>query len=63
MGRQYVPDNTTFALPDYNDLGVGITYNFKGVDLKLQYIDTNLNETGCTYGCAAKAVFTLSKSF
>lgn len=64
FARQYVDDNTKFGLPDYNTWGVGLGYNLKGFDLKLQYIDTNISDAKCPSGwCDERAVFSVIKPF
>lgn len=63
VGRQYVQDNATFGNPDYTDWSVGLGYNIKGLDVHVQYVDTDLSKTDCADGCDAKAIVTVSKSF
>ncbi len=64
LGKQWIEDNNTFLLPDYMDWSLGIAYALpKQFEVKLQYVDTNLDEKDCADGCDAKAVATLSKSF
>lgn len=63
VGRQNVQDNTAFANPDYTDWSIGLGYTIEGLDIKVQYIDTDIDKADCADGCDAKAIFSISKSF
>ncbi len=63
IGRQTVKNNTGFIYPDYNDWAVGANFSFKGFDMTVQYVDTNLSETQCPDGCDGKVLFSVSRSF
>jgi uncharacterized protein (TIGR02001 family) len=64
VGHQSVSDNSNFGVPDYYDWSVGAGYSIAGVNLLLQYVDSNLSRSDCFGGsdlCDARAVFTISK--
>lgn len=64
VGHQSVGDNSSFGVPDYYDWSVGAGYSIAGVNLLLQYVDSNLSNSDCFGGsdlCDARAVFTISK--
>lgn len=64
VGHQSVGDNSTFGVPDYYDWSVGAGYSIAGVNLSLQYVDSNITKSECFGGsdlCDARAVFTISK--
>ncbi len=63
IGRQTVDDNAVFLYPDYNDWAAGVNFSFKGFDMTVQYVDTNLETHQCADGCDGKVLFTLSRSF
>lgn len=64
VGYQNIEDNAAFGTPDYTDWGAGLAYNWKGFDLSLSYIDTDLSEPSeCADGCDAKVIFGISRSF
>jgi len=63
VGRQSIDDNTAFGVPDYTDWSLGLGYNYKGFDLSVAYIDTDLNSTECADGCDSKVIFGVSRSF
>ena len=64
IGRQTIDDNAAFGVPDYTDWSLGLSYEFQGFDLSLQYLDTNLDEPGeCADGCGERVIFGVSKSF
>ncbi len=64
VGYQEIDDNDAFGVPDYTDWSVGLGYNFKGFDLSVQYIDTDLDEPEeCADGCDSRVIFGVSKSF
>lgn len=62
-GRQWIDDEAAYGVPDYTDWKAGITTSFKGIDIELAYIDTDLSDRECADGCDARAVLTLSKTF
>lgn len=62
VGHQSVDDNAAFLFPDYNDWSVGVGYSFKGLGLKLSYIDTDMDRGECADGCEARVVFSVSKA-
>lgn len=62
-GRQWIDDETAYGVPDYTDWKAGIATSFKGIDVELAYIDTDLSDRECADGCDARAVLTLSKTF
>jgi len=61
-GHQEINDEVGFGVPDYNTWGVGIAYNIEGVDVGVNYIDTDINKTDCADGCDARVIFSVSKS-
>ncbi|MFO1163483.1 MAG: TorF family putative porin [Reyranellaceae bacterium] len=67
IGNQYVERFANYGIPwnNYWDWQVGFTVNVYGVDLTIAYVDTNIDVEQCgnTYNCAARAIFTISKSF
>ncbi|MFP6637980.1 MAG: TorF family putative porin [Nitrospinaceae bacterium] len=66
VGRQLVEKNTTYGSPDYTDWSAGLSYTLMGLDLSLQYLDTNIGSTynGSTQvGKDNTAIFGVSKSF
>jgi uncharacterized protein (TIGR02001 family) len=63
IGYQTINDNTAAGVPDYTDWALGVGYTISGVNLKLEYIDTNLSKSDIADGAEARTVFTVSKSF
>ncbi|MCB1784067.1 MAG: TorF family putative porin [Alphaproteobacteria bacterium] len=64
VGRQIIEQNAAFGTPDYTDWGLGVAYTWKGIDMNLSYIDTDLKEPSeCADGCDAKVIFGISHSF
>ncbi len=63
LGRQTVQDNAGFLFPDYNDWAVGANFSFKGFDMIVQYVDTNINKNQCPDGCDGKVLFSIARSF
>ncbi len=63
IGWQEIEHNTVFGVPDYMDWSVGLGYSFKGFDLSLSYIDTDLSKSECADGCDSKIIFGISRSF
>ncbi len=59
----YIDDRLAFGVPSYAQWGIGITRPFYGVDVGLEYQDTNLTRNECADGCDAVVLFSLSKSF
>jgi uncharacterized protein (TIGR02001 family) len=56
-------DNNVRALNnDYSDWGVAVATNVLGLDLKLEYVATDLPKTQCVSSCD-RVVFTVSKTF
>lgn len=41
----------------------GITYDWRGFQLGLQYVDTNLSTTKCADGCDAKGIASVTYAF
>ena len=62
-GWQSVEDNAKFGFKNYGDWAAGLTYNFKGVDLSVEYDDNSISKSECADGCDPKAVFTITKTF
>ena len=64
LGYQDIDDEVAFGVQDYMDWSVGLGYSFKGFDLSLSYVDTDLDEPSeCADGCDAKVIFGISRSF
>lgn len=64
VGHQDIDDEVAFGVDDYTDWSVGLGYNFKGFDLSLTYLDTNLDEPSeCADGCEERVMFSISRSF
>lgn len=63
VGRQYIDDEIRFGLPDYTDWSLGAKYSWKGVDMALTYVDTNLSRAQCADGCDAAVVFSIGHTF
>jgi uncharacterized protein (TIGR02001 family) len=67
IGSQYVERNTFYGIPrnDYWDWQLGLTMTLFGVDLTVAYTDTNIDSSDCgrTQNCAARAIFSVSKTF
>jgi len=65
-GRQWIDDNVRYGYADYFDYSVGVGTNLIGLDLKLQYIGTDLDKDQVPVnggGEREAVVFTVSKSF
>lgn len=63
-GYQWIEDNSAFGTLDYGTWSLGLSYEIKGFNLALKYIDTDLKEpTECVDGCGQRAVFSISRSF
>ena len=67
IGNQYVQRFANYGIPSNNywDWQIGLTANVWGVDLTIAYVDTNVDVNGClgSQNCAARAIFTISKTF
>ena len=64
-GYQWIDDEGDFGSPDYADWMAGLSYNFKGVDLTLSYVDTDLDDgVECVKGwCDERILFSASYAF
>jgi uncharacterized protein (TIGR02001 family) len=65
-GRQWIDDEVRFGYKDYWDYSVAVGTNLIGLDLKLAYIGTSLDEDEVPAGGGGEReaiVFTVSKSF
>ena len=67
IGNQYVQRFANYGIPSNNywDWQLGLTATVWGVDLTIAYVDTNVDVNGClgSQNCAARAIFTISKTF
>jgi uncharacterized protein (TIGR02001 family) len=66
VGHQSISENSTFGAPDYFDWSLGVGYSIAGINLLLQYVDTNLSSSECFGGldlCEARVVFSMSRTF
>ena len=67
IGNQYVERNLNYGIPNNNywDWQVGLTATVYGFDLSVAYTDTNIDVQDCggTQNCAARAIFSISKTF
>lgn len=63
LGYQTISDNAAAGTPDYLDWALGVGYSINGVNLKLEYIDTDIKKSEIADGAEARTVFTVSKSF
>jgi len=63
LGRQFIDNEVNFGLPDYTDWSLGAKYSWKGVDMALTYVDTNLSNAQCADGCDAAVVFSIGHTF
>lgn len=67
IGRQEIDDNDTFGIDDYTDWSLGLNYQLKGFDMFVQYVDTDLSDSGnpgqCSDNCEERIVFGVSRSF
>jgi uncharacterized protein (TIGR02001 family) len=61
IARQYVEDNTAFALPDYTEWNLSAGVNVFGFDTSLAYSDTNVS--GNRDGASEAVIFSVSRSF
>jgi uncharacterized protein (TIGR02001 family) len=62
-GHQWIQKNANFGVPDYSDWSAGLSYPWQGFDFALKYTDTNLGKADCPDDCAARGIFSVSKSF
>lgn len=53
IGKQNIKRNATFGTPDYKDWNLGLYATFFGVDVGIQYVDTDLKKTECYGGGVA----------
>lgn len=65
-GYQNIEDNEQWGTPSYTDWSIALETDQFGLNWKVAYIDTNLDDDECFGGaniCGATAVGTISKSF
>ncbi len=63
IGHQSIDDAARFGVPSYTDWSAGITYDWRGFQLGLQYVDTNLSTSKCADGCDAKGIASVAYAF
>lgn len=63
IARLNAQNNINYGFPDYNEWGFGAMYSTKWIDIRAEYIDTDLNRVACASGCSARGVLTLSRKF
>ncbi len=67
VGHQAIQRNARYAYPDMWDWQIGLIATAWGVDLGITYVDTNVGKRRCNGGgydyCAARAIFSITKSF
>ena len=67
VGSQYVERNANYGIPynNYWDWQIGVTATVYGFDLTAAYTDTNIEVDQClgTQNCAARVIFSISKTF
>ena len=63
VGRQFIDDRVRFGTPSYNEWAAGVGYDWRGFNVKLQYVDTDLKTTECADGCDAKGVLSVTYAF
>lgn len=67
VGSQYVERNVNYGIPynNYWDWQIGVTATVYGFDLTAAYTDTNIEVDQClgTQNCAARVIFSISKTF
>jgi len=61
LARQYVEDNTAFALPDYNEWNASVSGSVYGFDLALAYSDTDVG--GDPDGSGPVVIASIARSF
>lgn len=65
-GRQWIDDEVRFGYPDFFDYSIGVGTNLVGLDLKLQFIGTDLDQNDVPAGSGGEReaiIFTVSKAF
>lgn len=65
-GRQWIDDEVRYGFPDYWDYSIGVGVSAVGLDWKLAFIGTDLDENDTPAGSGAHRealVFTVSKAF
>lgn len=62
FGYQLIDDEASFGVPDYATWGVGIGYHLMGLDLGVNYVDTNIDKSDCADGCDSRVIVSVSKS-
>lgn len=63
IGHQSIDDRARFGVPSYTDWSAGVTYDWRGFQLGLQYVDTNLSTAKCADGCDAKGIASVTYAF
>lgn len=63
IGRQSIDDAARFGYPSYTDWSAGVTYDWRGFTVGLQYVDTNIDKSRCADGCDAKGIASLTYVF
>jgi uncharacterized protein (TIGR02001 family) len=63
VGRQWIDKEAVYGVPDYVDWKIALGTTFKGIDLEIAYVDTDLSKRECADNCDARAILTVSKSF
>ena len=66
VGKQWIDLETTYGAPDYVDYSIGASYAWRGFDLSVAYVDTDVdagwNSTDQS-GKEGRTIFGVSKSF
>lgn len=63
VGRQHVSDNAAFALPDYTDWGVGLSYAYETWSFGATYTGSSIDDDDCPDNCGDRVAFTITKTF
>ncbi len=66
IGHQWIEKNAAFGTNDYLTWKIGLSFNVKGFDISISYVDTDLTKGGCFGGsdlCKPTALLTVSKTF
>ncbi len=69
IGKQNIDKNAVFGTPDYKDWNVGLFATFFGIDVGVQYVDTDLKASECFGGgaakdlCDARAIFSVGYTY
>ncbi|MCC7273746.1 MAG: hypothetical protein IT561_13835 [Alphaproteobacteria bacterium] len=66
LGYQWIEKNERYGAPDYLEWQAGLTATVEGFTLSLVYADTDIKRSECAGGrkiCAARALFTVSRTF